>query len=52
VFSLPNSPIFDITEKINFKKKLNLLEFKEVTIGSWSYLVENQPQKIAALFNP
>ena len=30
--------------------KLSLLEFKEVTIGSWSYVVENQPPKITAPF--
>jgi hypothetical protein len=40
---------FDIVGKINFSKKIKVSEFKEVTIGSWSYFVGNQPQKIAAL---
>jgi hypothetical protein len=45
---LPNFAVFDIVGKINFSKK-NVWEFKEVIVGSWSYLVVDQPQKIAAL---
>jgi hypothetical protein len=29
-------------------QKLKIWEFKEVIVGSWSYLVVDQPQKIAA----
>jgi hypothetical protein len=48
VIFLPHSTIFDVlVGKINFSKKM-IREFKEVTIGSWSYLIGNQPQKIAA----
>jgi hypothetical protein len=47
VFFLPNSAIFDIIEKL-ISQKIKVWEFKEVSIGSWSYLVVDQPQKIAA----
>jgi hypothetical protein len=47
VLFLPNSAVFDIVGKINFSKNKKW-DLKKVTIGSWSYLVGNQPQKIAA----
>jgi hypothetical protein len=47
VFFLPNFAVFDIVGKINFPKII-VWEFKEVTIGSSSYLIGNQPQKITA----
>jgi hypothetical protein len=47
---LPNFEVFDIVGKINFSK-IKVWEFKEVIVGSWSYLVGNQPQKIATLFS-
>jgi hypothetical protein len=47
VFSGPNSTIFDIVGKINFSKN-KVWDLKKVTVGSWSYLVIDQPQKIAA----
>jgi hypothetical protein len=31
-----------------YSQKTKVWEFKEVTIGSWRYLVGNQPQKISA----
>jgi hypothetical protein len=35
------------TWKNQFFKKIKVWEFKELTVGSWSYLVENQPQNIS-----
>jgi hypothetical protein len=35
--------------EIKIWEKIKIWEFKKVTIGSWSYLVGNQPQKIVAL---
>jgi hypothetical protein len=32
----------------SISQKIKVWKFEEVTIGSWSYLTENQPQKIAA----
>jgi hypothetical protein len=32
----------------SISQKIKVWEFKEVTVGSWSYLVVDQPQKIAA----
>jgi hypothetical protein len=31
----------------SISQKIKVWEFEEVTIGSWSYLVVDQPQKIA-----
>jgi hypothetical protein len=39
----PNSRVFDIVGKI-----IKVCKFKEVTIGSGSYLVASQPQKNSA----
>jgi hypothetical protein len=47
VFFAPNFAVFDMVGK-SISQKLKIWEFKEVTIGSWSYLVINQPQKFAA----
>jgi hypothetical protein len=43
----PNFAIFDIVGK-SISQKIKVWELKEVTIGSWSYLVVDQPQKITA----
>jgi hypothetical protein len=43
----PNFVVFDIVGKINFSKNKSM-KFKEVTVGSWSYLVVDQPQKNSA----
>ena len=31
----------------SISQKIKVWEFKEVIVGSWSYLVVNKPQKIA-----
>jgi hypothetical protein len=43
-----NGRVFDMVWKINFSKKIIVWEFKEITIGSWSYHVVDQPQKNVA----
>jgi hypothetical protein len=47
MFFLPNSAVFDIVGNINFSKN-KIWDFKKVIVGSWSYLVVDQPQKIVA----
>jgi hypothetical protein len=47
VVFLPNFAVFDIVGKINFSK-IKVWDLKKVTVGSWSYFVEDQLQKIAA----
>jgi hypothetical protein len=47
VFIWSNSALFKIVGKL-ISQKIKEWEFKEVTVGSWSYLVGNQPQKFVA----
>jgi hypothetical protein len=47
MFFWPNLAVFDIVGKTNFYKN-KVWKFKEVLIGSWSYLVLDQLQKIVA----
>jgi hypothetical protein len=42
----PNFAVFDIVGK-SISQNIKVWEFKEVTVGSWSYLVVDQLQKIA-----
>jgi hypothetical protein len=48
---LPNSIVFDIVGKTNFSKNKGYWEFKEVIVGSWSYLVGHQPRKIVVPYS-
>jgi hypothetical protein len=48
VFFLPNSAVFDVVEK-PISQKIKVWDLKKVIVGSWSYFVVNQPQKITVL---
>jgi hypothetical protein len=43
----PISVVSDLVGGIHFSTK-EVWELEEVTLGSWSYLVENQPPKITS----